>query len=341
MIGLVAQAAIFAASAAPAAQVYSGDLVVLGNACVGLDCAPSAPSEALVLSENNTRIAFGSTDGMRMTANQSSNGSLSGFFFDASQSGTYSDGPVEVTGYALNGTVEADGRLKIAAADFATLAPRSAYAPAGTDTTLTSDSNPLDGNAYIYLPAGSYTGNGSTGPYFINMGPVVAQDESGNPITTSGTYTTHAPFVGFLAGDGGVTLGGASTATAGQVSVGSSGATRRISNVADGIEASDAITVGQLSRLGGDATAQSQRIDRLENDLTTMSAMSVAVSALTANPRGTGAPALAIGLGHYDGVSAVAAGVVFQVASHVTYRVGFADTTHSDAQITVGGAFTW
>jgi len=304
-------------------------------------CAPSAPSEALVLSENNTRIAFGSTDGMRMTANQSSNGGLSGFFFDAPQSGTYSDGPVAVTGYALNGTVETDGRLKVAAADFATLATRSAYAPGGTDATLTLDSNPLDGNAYIYLPAGSYASYGSSGPYVINTGPVVAQDESGNPITASGTYTTHAPFVGFLAGDGGVTLGESSTATAGQVSVGSSGVTRRISNVADGIEASDAITVGQLSRLSGDATAQSQRIDRLENDLTTMSAMSVAVSPLTANPRGTGAPALAIGLGHYDGVSAVAAGVVFQVASHVTYRVGFADTTRSDAQITVGGAFTW
>ena len=335
----MAVTAICAASAASAASttqtVYSGDLIVLGNACIGYDCYSTPVSNPLVLTENNTRIAFGMNDPIRMTANESANGGASGFFFDMSRSGTFDAAPVQVSSI-VKGTVETDGRLKIAAADYGKLTTLSGYDPGGMDAKVTLNDNPLGAYDYIYLPQGSYAG---TGPYYSVPNFVTAQDAAGNPVTAGGTYSTHTPFVGFTSN--GVTLGQGAAVVDGQVSVGSSTSKRKLTNAADGTQASDAITVGQLSAFTSGAQQQSVQIDRLNDQVTSMSAMSVAMSAMKANPRGNGGPSFSIGLGQYGGVSAMAAGVIVPVTSHVNYRVGFADSSRSAAQITFGGSVQW
>ena len=75
---------VFCAGSALADEVYNDDLIVVGSGCIGLDCSDGLTfnGHELVLKENNLRIAFGSAEKFRLSANHTANGGASEFRLD-------------------------------------------------------------------------------------------------------------------------------------------------------------------------------------------------------------------------------------------------------------------
>ncbi|WP_341861679.1 YadA-like family protein [Gymnodinialimonas sp. 57CJ19] len=116
------------------------------------------------------------------------------------------------------------------------------------------------------------------------------------------------------AGDA-VAIGAGATLAAGTVNVGG----LRIANVADGVAATDAVTLGQLnaaiSGLPADFgafqaanAANTARLNVLSSEINAVGAIGSAMSALQLNPRGTGDNFVSIGIGSYEGATALAVG---------------------------------
>lgn len=109
-----------------------------------------------------------------------------------------------------------------------------------------------------------------------------------------------------------VVLGSGGTLEDGTVSV--SGL--RVSNVADGVADTDAVTLGQLnaalSETSGSAdavaAANTEQLAVLGREIDAVGAIGSAMSALQVNPRGTGDHFLSIGMGLYEGSAALAVG---------------------------------
>ncbi len=126
-----------------------------------------------------------------------------------------------------------------------------------------------------------------------------------------------------------VALGQNSVASeANTVSVGSAGNQRRITNVANGVNDSDAVTMYQLNSTA--AAFQSQfdqmdaRMDNMDDRIDDVGAMSAAFSALIPNPRVTQSTHFSIGVGAYEGSSALAGGLFHFIDDCTFVNVGVA-----------------
>lgn len=107
------------------------------------------------------------------------------------------------------------------------------------DTILVKTSNPLI--RFEDTSTGSFPGND------WSMG--ITQPVEGEPTRFTITDESGGTSVLILEGasGGGVALGAGSSLETGAISVGAAGSERRIANVADGVEASDAVTLGQFN----------------------------------------------------------------------------------------------
>ena len=148
----------------------------------------------------------------------------------------------------------------------------------------------------------------------------------------------------------GVALGAGSTLVDGAISVGSDTQKRRITNVADGVDASDVATYGQLVAAMSTAPTtntallqeNSQRIDQLTHEVAQVGAMSSAFSSLTLNPRGEGDNFFSVGMGAYDGASAFAAGSYhFLDGGKILINTGVARATEDGAHTAFRLGFTF
>ena len=123
-------------------------------------------------------------------------------------------------------------------------------------------------------------------------------------------------------GEGSVAIGSGSVATeANVVSVGSEGSERRITNVAAGVNDTDAANVGQLKSM------VQQNFDGIRNELTTdinrVGAGAAALSAL--RPEGfdpSDKISFAIGYGHYRDANATALGIFYKPNADTTISFG-------------------
>lgn len=127
--------------------------------------------------------------------------------------------------------------------------------------------------------------------------------------------------------DGGVALGSDSTIVDGAISVGSVGNLRKVVNVADGTEATDAVTYGQFSAQIGttisdlnsfyatEITAQAARLNDLDQRIDSVGAIGAAMSALVINPRAGGNNQLSFGMGNYGSETALALGGVISATT--------------------------
>lgn len=165
--------------------------------------------------------------------------------------------------------------------------------------------------------------------------------------TASGTFSignvTTGETVFAISGDGNaIGIGAGATLTSGAVSVGG----LRVSNVADAVELTDAVTLGQLnaavSTLPDDqaalnaanaATANSEMLTSLSNEINAVGAIGSAMSALQVNPRGDGDHFASVGVGYYEGSTALALGSFHYFADN---RI-FLNTGISAATDGVGG----
>lgn len=69
-------------------QVINDDLIVVGNACIGLDCSEDMVfnTDTLLLKENNTRLALGGANEFQLTANDSANFGINEFRIESFKS---------------------------------------------------------------------------------------------------------------------------------------------------------------------------------------------------------------------------------------------------------------
>lgn len=146
---------------------------------------------------------------------------------------------------------------------------------------------------------------------------------------------------------GSVALGQNSVASeANTVSVGSTGNERRITNVADAVNATDAVTLGQLqaveASLQGNFNRVNRDIKRVEQRLDQVGAMVSAFSALVPNPHDDSKTQISLGVGHYSGANAMAAGVFHYPSDNILVNSGV--STSFDTNTTAGRAgitFGW
>ncbi len=146
--------------------------------------------------------------------------------------------------------------------------------------------------------------------------------------------------------NGSVAIGQNSIAReANTVSVGSAGNERRVTNVADAVNSTDAVTLGQLQQvemgLQSDLTRLDNQINNLEDRLDKVGAMASAFSALVPNPYDSSRTQIALGLGHYSGANSMAAGLFHAPSDRILINSGVStsfdrNTTAGRAGITIG-----
>jgi autotransporter adhesin len=131
--------------------------------------------------------------------------------------------------------------------------------------------------------------------------------------------------------EGSVAVGQGSVADqAGTFSVGSSAFQRRITNIANGVDAGDAVNMYQLqqtelsfqARLDELGTDLNRRIDNANRRMDDVGAMAAAFSAMVPDPRGTGGTQASFGLGVYQDSTALSAGLFHFFDECVLVNVG-------------------
>jgi autotransporter adhesin len=115
---------------------------------------------------------------------------------------------------------------------------------------------------------------------------------------------------------GSVALGQGSVADEAEtVSVGTADMQRRVTNVAPGINGTDAVNVDQLKAL-------EKRIEDVDIRLDKVGAMTAAFSALVPNARSSGDTQVSIGYGNYGGEHAVAGAVFRYIGNNALLNAG-------------------
>jgi autotransporter adhesin len=142
-----------------------------------------------------------------------------------------------------------------------------------------------------------------------------------------------------------VAIGSHSVASApNTVSVGSPGNERQITNVAAGVNPTDAVNVGQFSNLAGGFQS---RIDSLQGQVNqnqtearSGTALALAASGLHYDPR-PGKASIAAAFGNFKGQSAVAAGLSYAFSNSWRANAAFIATPQqSDYGAVVGASLT-
>ena len=109
-------------------------------------------------------------------------------------------------------------------------------------------------------------------------------------------------------GDNSIALGANSIASdANTVSIGSSGNERRITNIAAGVNATDAVNVGQMSQLRTDMDASVRSLQRQA-----FGGIAAAMAMPNLAPSAPGKVVVAAGIGNYKGYSAIAAAATYR-----------------------------
>jgi hypothetical protein len=329
-------------------QIIGDDLIVIGGACIGSDCVNGEVfgNDQLVLKENNTRIAFGSDESFRLTANQSENGGTSAFILDTRVDVSNANASASTFGgfVANTGITElADGSLRVdLSASSLSLQLEDPLLDEFTDLNV----EPLPGQIVI-IPAGEWSPIGSTF-YSINATPVT--EESGAGFSYAGDGATQN--LSFAADGNGVTLGRGSEAVDGAVSVGSDGAERQVKQVADAVADDDLVNMRQFSNLTGvsssvvetetaAALAQNSAILDTFGRADAMIAMAAASSALQPNPRAQNPLSFALGIGSYEDEAAVAAGLNWRFNDAMFFRLGVAGANRTSPQTSLAISISW
>ncbi|MFM0022084.1 ESPR-type extended signal peptide-containing protein [Paraburkholderia azotifigens] len=153
-------------------------------------------------------------------------------------------------------------------------------------------------------------------------------------------------------GSNAVALGAGSVATEDNtVSVGSAAQQRRITNVANGTAAGDAVNVGQmteaLAQVGNQAVQSANaytdnQFNKMNNKMNSLGAAAMAATSLIPNARAEGNFQMSAAAGTYGGAAAVAVGANYWVNdrvlvnAHVTRATGNGASTGASAGVTIG-----
>ena len=144
---------------------------------------------------------------------------------------------------------------------------------------------------------------------------------------------------------GSIALGQDSVADAANtVSVGSAGNERRITRVAAAVDNTDAVNLRQLRQVEADLRSKtadlSRRIGDVDDRLDNVGAMAAASAHIVPNSRAGGNTQISLGLGHYQGATALAAGVFHYVNDNVMLNAG-ASSSFEEISGGAGITFGW
>lgn len=329
-------------TAAGADSIINDDLIVTGNVCIGFDCTNnySFAEDELVLSENNTRIAFGSAGQFRLAANSSLNGGDNEFRIDAIQEPIVLVGESAVIGstfyYLPDAVQQPDGTLVVALVEENGLVSLSNLPDLASDAKIA-----LTPGQTAILPAGSWTNTTSIFYETVRDTPITSTATSGgfDAQITGGAES----LVAFDESGSIVTLGKNSERVAGAVSVGSDTTQRQFLEVADAVSANDVINVGQLTRSLSlpKASILRSRLQAETSRLEGVSAMTAAMSALQPNPRAQGPVSISLGLGSYKGETAAGVGMLFRVSDASHLQLSFAGAEDTSPQTSISLKIVW
>lgn len=206
------------------------------------------------------------------------------------------------------------GEVSVGATDYERRITHVAAAVDDTDATNLSQLKAVDGKVEALAKSG-------TMHYFSANG----QDGGNDDALASGKQAVAIGSLATASADGSVALGQGSVADeAGTVSVGSAGQERRITNVADGTAATDAVNVGQLDKISKSGTMRYFAADGAadDSDDAVAAAGKLAVAA-GANAQAQGEQAAAFGYGaQANGNASLAAGVRADAAAFGSVAVG-------------------
>lgn len=130
------------------------------------------------------------------------------------------------------------------------------------------------------------------------------------------------------------------------VSVGNAHQQRRVTHVADGVAQTDAVTLRQLHAVDSWFMENNQylqdKVDDLDDDMDDMGALAVAFSALIPNARAQGNTQVSLGVGHYSGANALAAGLFHYLADNILVKVGVSSAFDRDSTaVQTGVSLSW
>ncbi|WP_457607290.1 YadA family autotransporter adhesin, partial [Nitratifractor sp.] len=138
-----------------------------------------------------------------------------------------------------------------------------------------------------------------------------------------------------------VALGSGSVATEDNtISVGSPGNERRITNVAAGINPTDAVNVSQLQAISGVVADNRRYIEEVDRHARAGIAMTSAMSAIVPNYRAHGDTQISIGMGNYRGETAIAAGAFHYFNDNVLINIG-ASYSPNGGGAAIRAGITW
>ncbi|WP_176042356.1 beta strand repeat-containing protein, partial [Burkholderia stabilis] len=216
---------------------------------------------------------------------------------------------------------------------------------AGTDVTPATPANPANagsGKGNVAAGSGASVANGANNAAVIGSSATVSKDNGvaiGSGANSSGTGATAIGQGSKATGDNSVALGSGSVASeANTVSFGNGTeeGNRRIVNIADGVNASDVATKGQLDRAIGGMRSQVNELSR--NAYSGIAA----ATALTMIPGVDPGKTLSFGIGGatYKGYQAVALGGEARITQNLKMKAGVGMSSGGNT-VGVGASYQW
>jgi hypothetical protein len=330
-----------------AGDVYSDNTIIIGNACIGLDCRSghSFDEDILVLKENNTRISFGGLNDVngvlgnvskfRLSANETANGGANQFSIDAKSAYSIDYlGVINISPGTYEAIAQADGTLIVSVEE---IVSQRAYTL--SDTFSEGVISFIPGQSAI-VPAGSWAASYIAGLYSVSGGTVLTSTAQSGDFEAQITGSMQSAVVFDEVGNM-VTLGINSEDVANAVSVGSPTTLRQVQVVANAVEVTDVITLGQLTSTLSIPSSLSDRIQSQTSRLEGVSAMTAAMSALQPNPRAQAPLSISLGLGAYEGKTAAGVGLLFRVSDASHYQVSLAGSEDTSLQTSLSFKIVW
>jgi hypothetical protein len=331
-----------------------------GAVAVGQASAASATNAvaigqgALATEENSVALGAGSMTTAAVAVDKTTINGSSYNFAGAKPSSTVSVGSVGVERQITN---VAAGRVTSTSTD-AINGSQLAATNQAVDTlgnnvnSLGTSTSSVLGGGSTYDPttgkisAPSYTVGGTI---YNSVGGALGAVTSRLDSSIASNSTNKTPAV--VTGANSVAIGAGSVADrANTVSFGAPGAERVLTNVAAGVQDTDATNLGQVRTMVNNGTAASNAYTdrqlaaldaKTQKQMSAVGAMAMATSALQPNARAEGNVSISAAAGTYGGEGALAAGVNYQVSNQVVVNARIGLTSSGPAKVGAAVGATW
>ena len=203
----------------------------------------------------------------------------------------------------------------------------------GSNSGAFGDPNTIGSDGTVVLGGSTVAANSVTGSYVVG---------NNNNVQSSNVFVLGNNVNVAAGNDGAVVLGNGSTASGpNTVSVGAAGAERRITNVAPGVNGTDAVNVNQLNNVAGAVNNLSTQLAETQRVAYTGVAMSMAMAGNYMPGLAPGESAMGVGVGGFKGYGALSLNFKhFYKDGRMTFGAGVS-TNGKDSGVSAGISWKW